>query len=135
MAQQLSAVKKILLIFGATLFVVFASLQVNDATQYGNQDAWLWIVIYGLMAAINLLMLKINPVEKWLYSWAGFTWGCVLFRIQDEQGNLHFDWMHPANYWDPSGSTMVQQANESGGLVILALWATLTIFLGKKMPR
>lgn len=126
--------RNILLFCGALLFIVFASLQINDATQYGNSDEWIWIALYALMASLSALLVWRKIAEKWLYSWAGFCWGCLLFRMQDTQGNLRFDWLHPANYWDASGTTMVQQANESGGLFILAVWASITIFLAKRNP-
>lgn len=122
--------RKALLVFGGVVFLLFAALQVNDARQYGNTDAWLWIVIYSAMASINLVMLRINIAKHWLYCWCGFTWGALLFRLQDSQGNIHLEWLHPANYWadSPGGATMVQHSNESGGLLILALWACLTCY-------
>lgn len=122
---------KIFFGLGALLFSVFTALQFNDAAQYSNYDAWTWIFIYGIMAAISAALL-VKPLEKqWLYAWGGFTWGCLLFRIQDEHGNVHFEWLHPANYWDATGTTMVQNSNESGGLLLLAFWATATVFMAK----
>ena len=112
---------------GAVLFLVFTALQFNDATQYGNHDAWVWIVIYGAMAIISALAIFKTLPQQWLFAWAGFCWGALVFRLQDNQGNLHFEWLHPANYWDATGTTMIQQSNESGGLLILALWATLCV--------
>lgn len=124
--------KKVLLILGCIIFFLFAALQINDASQYGNADAWVWIIIYGAMATINLLMLWFSIAKHWLFCWCGFIWGALLFRLQDAQGNLHLDWLHPSNYWDSSngdGATMVQHANESGGLLIVGLWACLTCYL------
>ena len=126
-------IKKITLCFGSLIFFLFAALQINDAEQYGNADAWSWIAIYTTMAILNLAMLWLHPAKHWLFAWAGFTWGALFFRIQDDQGNMHVEWLHPANYWADTGdggTTMVQHANESGGLLILALWACLTCYLG-----
>ncbi len=126
--------KTLFLACGTALFAGFAALQFNDATQYGNRDAWTWIALYGLMATLNLGMIWRNIPRHWLFAWAGFCWGALLFRLQDAQGNLHVDWLHPANYWDQN-HTMVQHANESGGLLILALWASITIFVAKNASQ
>jgi len=124
--------KRIFLVTGLTLFVAFTLLQTNDGIQYGNQDAWTWIALYGLMAVINGVLIWKHIHQQWLYSWAGFTWGALLFRLQDEQGNMHFDRLHPANYWNDAGTEMIQQSNESGGLLILAIWATATVMMTRK---
>jgi hypothetical protein len=118
---------------GTILFFVFMTLQFNDVTQYGNSDAWTWVLIYGAMMAINAGQIFCIIPREWLFAWSGFGWGALFFRIQDEQGNVHFDWLHPDNYWDPTGTTMIQNSNESGGLLILAVWATALVFLEKKL--
>nr|WP_136252818.1 transmembrane 220 family protein [Ningiella ruwaisensis] len=119
-------------VLGTLLFFVFAFLQFNDATQYGNHDAWIWIVLYLIGALFNLAALfnKLSIVP--VYIWFGFTAGSLLFRMQDDQGNLHLDWINPSKYWDDSGNQMIQQTNESGGLVILLIWALIQIILLKR---
>lgn len=117
---------------GALLFFVFMTLQFNDATQYGNHDAWTWIIIYFAMSALNVGLIFKKVKLEWLYSWAGFAWGCLLFRLQDDHGNMYFSRLNPSNYWDPSGTSMIQNSNESGGLLILAVWATVLVFVVKK---
>lgn len=124
-------IKKLPLALGALVFLIFTVLQFNDAGQYGNNDAWVWIIIYGVMSAISAVMIWRKVAVHWLFSWAGFTWGALLFRIQDGQGNVHFEWLHPANYWDAT-NTMVQQSNESGGLLILAVWATVVAVIAHR---
>ena len=117
---------------GAVLFLVFTTLQFNDATQYGNHDAWVWIMVYGAMAVISGLAIFKTLPHQWLFAWAGFCWGALVFRLQDNQGNVHFEWLHPSNYWDATGTTMIQQSNESGGLLILAVWATLCVVINSR---
>ncbi len=128
-------IKRLPFAFGALVFLIFTLLQFNDAGQYGNYDAWIWIAIYGAMTAISAMMIWRPIALHWLFAWAGFTWGALLFRLQDGQGNIHIEWLHPANYWDET-NTMVQQSNESGGLLILAVWAScvaiITYFNQKK---
>lgn len=113
----------------AVLFLVFAALQINDATQYGNHDAWIWIGIYVVMSAICALLFLRKRTGDVVPAWVGFTWGCWLFKIQDEHGNLHFDWLVLNNYWTPDSAQMVQRVNESGGLFILACCALSLLFL------
>lgn len=107
----------------ALIFVVFAYLQLNDLSQYGNHDAWIWILMYlvaaGLSAASTFKTLPLSAFTTWV----GFCAGSLLFRLQDDQGNLHIDRLNPSNYWDATGQTMIQNSNESGGLVILLVWA------------
>lgn len=107
---------------------MFAYLQLNDATQYDNHDAWIWIALYGTASLANIYALKSNIPVNLHYLWTGFLAGSLLFRMQDDHGNLHLDWLNPAKYWGPDGSQMVQQTNESGGLVILLIWAALQLW-------
>ncbi|WP_395341141.1 transmembrane 220 family protein [Ningiella sp. W23] len=120
---------------GTILFAVFAYLQFNDASQYGNHDAWIWIVLYGFAALINLSSLLTALPNAILYVWLGFTCGSLLFRMQDDQGNLHLDWLNPSQYWNEAGTQMVQQTNESGGLVILIVWAILHLLVSKRSNK
>ena len=119
-------------IIGSILFAIFAYLQFNDVVQYDNHDAWIWIALYGTASLANIYALKANISIKLLYLWTGFLAGSLLFRMQDDRGNLHLDWLNPALYWDPDGNQMVQQTNESGGLVILLIWAALQLYFTNK---
>jgi len=121
--------RTILLALGALTFAVFALLQLNDTTQYSNQDAWSWIVLYGVGAILSAALIW-KPLPGTLTtSWAGFCWGALVFRLQDDVGNFQLSRLNPASYWNESGTEMVQVSNESGGLLILAVWATLLVFL------
>jgi len=123
--------RSILLILGTIVFAAFASLQFNDATQYGNHDPWAWIALYALMAILSLTALYKRLPESLLTSWAGFSWGALFFRLQDDFGNFKLERLDPSTYWNDQGTEMVQVSNESGGLLIMALFATLVIFLNR----
>lgn len=118
-------------LLGLTLFSGFAYLQFNDATQYDNHDPWIWIVLYAIAALFNVWALIGQVLKESLLLWCGFSFGALLFRMQDDKGNLHLDWINPSAYWNDSNQ-MVQQTNESGGLVIVLLWAVLQLFLNRK---
>jgi len=121
-------------IVGAALFFAFTALQFNDAAQYDNNDAWIWIALYGGMGFICVLQLRQLPAPHWLFAWAGLCWGSLLFRLQDSHGNLHIEWLSPANFWNAEGF-MVQHANESSGLFILAFWASAVALLALKYEK
>lgn len=124
--------KRIPLFAGSALFFLFTFLQLNDAAQYGNFDAWAWVLIYGVAAGLSAAA-AIKPLKDYyLSAWAGFSLGALFFRLQDNQGNFHFDRLNPANFWGPEHAQMVQDANESGGLFILFLWSLALFFLNKK---
>ncbi|EWH08458.1 hypothetical protein DS2_17362 [Catenovulum agarivorans DS-2] len=114
------------------VFVVFAYLQLNDLTQYGNHDAWIWTSMYLSAAALSCVSAFKKLPQSLITTWAGFCAGALLFRLQDDQGTLHLSRLHPANYWDASGQTMIQNSNESGGLVILLVWAIILVFVARK---
>ncbi len=124
--------KKLVLVLGALVFLIFTYLQLNDATQYGNHDAWTWIFLYLVSSILSIALAFRTLPKHWVVGWAGFAWGCLFFRLQDDQGNFYLSRLHPANYWDPTGTTMIQNSNESGGLLILAIWACVLVLLRRK---
>ena len=134
MAKSSRSAMRSFYLVGVIMFTLFAALQVNDATQYGNHDAWIWIVLYGTAATINLFALLRQVSLSYLYVWFGFCAGGLLFRIQDDAGNLRLNWLNPSQYLDNSGA-MVQQTNESGGLVILLLWVLIHIWAARRAAQ
>lgn len=128
----MNRLRVLLLSLGFIVFLFFAYLQLNDATQYGNADAWFWIAIYLIAAILNLALIFNRLPAALLYSWFGFTLGSLCFRLQDSHGNFHFDRLDPATFWNPRTAEMVQQSNESGGLFILMVWAVVLIALSKR---
>ena len=128
--------KYIYLISGVILFGYFAFLQINDFKQYGNGDAWFWIFVYLLAAVMNLLPLIYKLPVQLLTFWVGFSLGSLCFRLQDNAGNFHFDRLHPSSFWDQQTSQMVQQSNESGGLLILTVWGVILLLIkGHNLKR
>lgn len=116
-----------LLALGAIAFIAFTSLQFNDLGQYGNGDAWSWIALYSFTALLSAVLMWKRVPKIICHFWAGFSWGSLFFRLQDDMGNFHFDRLHPSTFWNERGTEMVQQSNECGGLLILAIWATALI--------
>ena len=126
---------RIFYVSGALLFAIFALLQINDLDQYGNHDAWSWIVIYAVTAILNVLILQgLLPLSV-SYVWVGFSAGGLLFRLQDDVGNFHFDRLNPETYWNERTAEMVQQSNECGGLLVVLLWTLVLVFLRSKQSQ
>lgn len=123
--------KRIIMIFGGLLFCLFTFLQFNDSAQYGNDDAWAWIVIYVIAAILSFACAFEHVTPAILYMWTGFIFGALVFRLQDDQGNFHLDRLDPSSYWNEEKTQMVQSANESGGLVILFIWAIVMLILNR----
>ncbi|MET0377447.1 MAG: transmembrane 220 family protein [Spongiibacteraceae bacterium] len=112
--------KTIFLVFSALMFSVFAYLQINDAAQYGNFDAWSWVLLYGITALLSLLLLRLRLNAAILHIWLGFAVGSLYFHIQDDTGNFHFDRLDLFHLWNAQGE-MIQQTNEAGGLLFIVL--------------
>ena len=123
--------KEIVLTLGGLVFLVFAYLQFNDTNQYGNEDAWAWIVIYVLAALLSFSCAFGDIAAPVLYVWTGFILGALVFRLQDDQGNFHLDRLDPSTYWNEEKTQMIQSSNESGGLVILLVWAIVMLILSR----
>lgn len=125
---------KITCITLGTIFLIFTYLQHNDATQYKNGDWWSWVIIYLGTAALSFTR-AFRPVSNSLL-WAamGFALGGFVFRMQDEFGNFAFEKFAGRWLYDSTGTEMVQQTNEAGGLFIVALWLGILALLNKQKP-
>lgn len=130
--ELVNKLRVFLLSLGFIVFLFFAYLQLNDLTQYGNSDAWFWILIYMTPSIMSLMLIFSRLPPALLYSWLGFTLGSLSFRLQDSHGNFHWDRLNPATFWNPRTTEMVQQSNECGGLLILLVWAGVLILLSRK---
>ena len=119
--------KTVFLWFSSLIFLLFMGLQFNDLSQFGNGDAWLWIVIYIVAAVLNAPPVFSSLTSTVYASAMGFSLGALLFRLQDDQGNLQWERLDPANFYGPPD--IVQQANESGGLLILSIWMVVLFIL------
>ncbi|MGQ8366102.1 transmembrane 220 family protein [Glaciecola sp. 1036] len=126
---------KLFNLFGLVIFSLFAYLQLNDASQYGNYDAWIWVALYSMSALFNLWALFESINKSVILVWCGFITGCLLFRVQDDQGNLHFDWIAASAYVDQTNGQMIQNTNEAGGLVVMLIWALLQLWLNRAKRR
>ncbi|MDT0594817.1 transmembrane 220 family protein [Glaciecola petra] len=121
--------KSITLNLGGLVFLLFAYWQFNDQSQYGNTDAWAWIVIYTLSAILSFSCATSYVRPAVLYIWFGFTIGALTFRLQDDQGNFDLSRLDPSKIWNQDQTLMIQNSNESSGLLILVCWALLMLYL------
>lgn len=127
--------QKIILLLGGVVFAYFAYLQFNDASQYGNQDAWAWISIYAVACLLSLSSVLASVSMPVLYIWAGFCLGALTFRLQDDQGNFYLSRLDPSSYWNEDKTQMIQNSNESGGLVLLLVWAIALLYFNRVRRR
>lgn len=116
------------------IFFIFALLQLNDFTQYKNADWWSWMIFYLGTASISVAVGL-----GWLRSIAflsfvgGFSLGSFIFRMQDEYGNFQFEKF--GGNWFRDEVDMIQQTNEAGGLLLVAIWLFTLIFLLKRSTK
>jgi hypothetical protein len=129
------SIRAIFLSCGGLVFVLFAYWQFNDNEQYGNADAWAWIIIYAISALLSFIAAKTNIPQSALYTWFGFTIGALVFRLQDDTGNFDISRLNPSSLWTEDESMMIQTSNESSGLLILAIWALVLICLNRKREK
>lgn len=114
------------------IFLLFTYWQINDATQYGNHDNWFWLLIYGATAAVTFAHTRL-PLPRWaLAAGSGFALGSCLFRMQDAVGNFDWSSLLRATAVPSQMNATIQQPNESGGLLIVAVW--LAILAWKNSP-
>jgi hypothetical protein len=121
----------------ATLvFLVFASLQFNDHDQYHNADFWTWIVFYFGTALLSFFVgfgyCKSIPLITGL---GGFALGSFVFRMQDQFGNFQFQKFAGRGWFRDDAQEMVQQTNEAGGLLIVAIWVFVLAYLLHKKVK
>lgn len=122
---------KIVSVVGAVLFGLFTSVQFNDVTQYDTAQ-WLticWVIGYAIMTVLCIaaLLKKPLPSKGFLYL-ALFVYALAIFRF------THIDWNEPLFcILSPEGDTKGNPAgNETGGLLILAIYLTLMWVFAKK---
>ncbi|MDN4503705.1 transmembrane 220 family protein [Alteromonadaceae bacterium BrNp21-10] len=127
-----SLLRKTLLLLGGVVFFVFALLQINDASQYGNYDAWAWIGLYGITSGISFWMLRKSISASWLTAWTGFSAGSLFFRLQDDFGNFHFSRLDFSTLWNEQQTQMIQNTNESGGLLIMLIWCLVLLRVNRQ---
>lgn len=122
---------KVVCVFFGVIFLIFAYFQINDAEQYKNGDFWSWIIFYVGTALISFFVgFKVLKSVSWLAGFTGFALGSFIFRMQDEYGNFEFENFAGRDWFaDKETGVMKQQTNEAGGLLIVALWLGVLLFL------
>ncbi|KMT65553.1 transmembrane 220 family protein [Catenovulum maritimum] len=110
------------------IFVVFGYLQINDRSQYGNSDWWIWLCLYWAAGIMSIAIIKYKRVKQYINWFCGLFWGCLLFKLQDQQGNLQPQQLNPMKIFDELTGAMLQQSNESLGLLLVCLWFSFLAF-------
>ena len=111
---------KVACFVAGVLFLLFAYWQVNDLGQYGTTLWPGWVMLYGFTALLSFWTVR-RDAPRWVY--AALTVGCVVnavyrFTAIQWEGRILYNENNPAG-------------NETGGLIIVALWAG---FLWWKVP-
>lgn len=118
--------QRVVSILGFLLFVVFSSVQENDASEYGTA-AWLtntWLIGYALISLLCLFnTFRPLPFRNFLYL-AGITFILSMYR------GSQINWDTPLFFseGDPSG-------NEAGGLMIISLWSLLLWWANRRLLK
>lgn len=100
---------------GFILFSLFTYWQLNDATQYGTQQiiCFFWIGSYATLALLSLICAfkPLSPKLFWILAAIPFL--IAIFRF------TYIDWSYDNVLYNPDNPA----ANETGGLIVMAIWA------------
>lgn len=112
---------KIACIIAGCLFCLFAYWQFNDSTQYDTALWEGWVLLYAFTALLSFAT-AFRDLPRWIY--AALSIGTVInaiyrFTAIQWEGKILYNENNPAG-------------NETGGLIIVALWAA---FLWWKTPQ
>ncbi len=120
--------------FVAAFFILVTYWQFNDAEQYGNHDFIFWVIFYLATSGITIITI-FRKLPSWLLPTAlGFCLGATLFRIQDGVGNFDTSAIFRAEAVPAKMNATTQMPNEAGGLLLVATWFIILLFLQKKKP-
>lgn len=97
--------------FMAVLFVLFAYWQFNDLEQYDTEWWQGWVLTYSLCAIVSVVS-SFKALPRWFYLSVS-----ILMLVVALYWSLGIEWHKTVLYNEsnPSG-------NESGGLIIIAIW-------------
>ena len=119
----------------ASLWILFAYFQVNDAIQYQNHDHWFWILYYLMAAGITFWAATRKVPTAVMTGLIGFSFGAALFRLQDQAGNFDFGAPFRATAIPEKMTTATQIPNEVGGLIVVGLWLTGLMVWQSRRPN
>ena len=118
---------------GVVLFLLFMVVQFNDFTQYDNADWWSWVLMYLACSILGFLTWRKKLTAHAASLALGFSLGALCFKLQDDVGNWHWSRLNITNFWTEDGNEMVQQTNETGGLLLIITWLIiLNLIIRKK---
>lgn len=106
--------RKITCLFGFLIFSLFTSWQFNDATQYKTDQllCGLWVASYASIALLSLTCAFTKLPNKVFLISAAVPFVIALFRF------TYIDWSYDNVLYNPDNPA----ANETGGLLIMAIW-------------
>lgn len=127
---------KIAKIIIGLFFLLAMYWQFNDASQYGNHDAWFWIFFYLAASLLTFSLLKWTSPSWLLPSIVGFCLGSALFRMQDEVGNFDIGSVFRATAIPSQMNKTTQKPNEVDALFLVGGWFFIVALIeGKKRKR
>lgn len=99
---------------GFIIFSLFTYWQRNDATQYDTDQLLcaLWIASYAYIALLSLACAFFRMPSKLFWFSAAIPFIIALFRF------TYIDWSYDNVLYNPDNPA----ANETGGLLVMALW-------------
>jgi hypothetical protein len=112
---------RFLCLAAAAIFSLFTYWQFNDLEQYGTGLWYAWALTYGAVALVSLVSALRTLPRPLLLAGSALAAAVSLVRMTaiDWSGEIFNDETNPAG-------------NESGGLIIVALWL---VFLAAKHAR
>jgi Transmembrane family 220, helix len=119
---------KVSMVFHVANWVMIAAFLFSAAVQYNDPDPVRWILIYGLAALACIL--QVRGLLKWYLPAAvgatAFGWGASLAPGVIGKTTLGemFQSFHMIN-------TVVEEAREMGGLLIVAAWMGVLLVVSK----
>jgi hypothetical protein len=118
-------------------WVMTAAFLFSVAVQYNDPDPVRWMLIYGLAALACILHLR-DRLRWYLPTAVGATaFGWAASLVPDVIGKTTFGDMFQSFHMINS---VVEEAREMGGLLIVAAWMAVLVFVSKpdravEMPR
>lgn len=115
---------KITCLVAATLFILFTYWQLNDVTQYHTERtiAFLWVSSYASIALLSAICAFKKLPQKIFLIAATIPLIIAAFRF------TYIDWNYDNVLYNPNNPA----ANETGGLLIIALWLISLHIINRK---
>lgn len=119
--------RKTICIIGFWIFSLFSYWQLNDTTQFHTHEIIrdLWVVSYASVALLSLTCSFTRLAPKIFFIAAAVPFLTSIFRAP------YIDWNYDTVFYNPDNPA----ANETGGLICMALWLWVLAILNKPKAR